>query len=75
MEFEAFLDNLELERGDLVTISPPTHEDANRPGLVLGAGRVFGSGAAGRMDAVPVTLQLMDTDAYGDVYESGSYGG
>ena len=59
IDLELFLENIELERGDLVKISPPTHEDADLPALVIGAGRTIGSGRADRMDSIPVTLQLM----------------
>lgn len=59
LEMELFLDNVELERGDLLAVSPPTHEDVGLPALVLGVGRTIGSGRARRMDSVPVTVQLM----------------
>jgi len=59
LNVELFLDNVELERGDLLKISPPTHEDTDLPALVLGAGRRIGSGKRRRMDSIPVTLQLM----------------
>ncbi|MCH8313684.1 MAG: hypothetical protein IID17_11940 [Nitrospinae bacterium] len=59
LELELFLDNIELERGDILSISPPTHEDTGLPALVLGAGRQIGSGTGRRMDSIPVTLQLM----------------
>ena len=59
LDVELFLDNIELERGDLLSISPPTHEDSGLPALVLGAGRQIGSGRERRMDSVPVTVQLM----------------
>ena len=59
LETELFLDNLEVERGDLLAISPPTHETSDLPALVLGVGRTLGSGREGRMDSVPITVQLM----------------
>ncbi len=59
LDLELFLDNIELERGDLLSISPPTHEDSGLPALVLGAGRQIGSGKGRRMDSIPVTVQLM----------------
>jgi hypothetical protein len=62
LDIELFLDNIELERGDLLSISPPTHEDTGLPALVLGAGRQIGSGRERRMDSIPVTVQLMRID-------------
>ncbi len=59
LDMELFLDNIELERGDILSISPPTHEDTGLPALVLGAGRQIGSGTGRRMDSIPVTVQLM----------------
>ena len=59
LDMELFLDNIELERGDILSISPPTHQDTGLPALVLGSGRQIGSGGARRMDSIPVTLQLM----------------
>ncbi|GJL78814.1 MAG: hypothetical protein NPINA01_18030 [Nitrospinaceae bacterium] len=59
LELELFLDNIELERGDLLKISPSTHEGVDLPGLVLGVGRKIGSGKRRRMDSVPVSVQLM----------------
>lgn len=59
LSLELFLDNIEIERGDLLSISPPTHADSDLPALVLAVGRQIGSGRAGRMDSIPVTLQLM----------------
>jgi len=59
LELELFLDNVELERGDLLKISPPTHENANLPALVLGAGRKIGSGRGSRMDSIPLTIMLL----------------
>jgi hypothetical protein len=59
LNMELFLDNIEVERGDILSISPPTHEDSGLPALVLGAGRQIGSGQRRQMDSIPVTLQLM----------------
>jgi hypothetical protein len=59
LELELFLDNVELERGDLIKISPPTHRISNVPGLILGTGRKIGSGKGNRMDSIPVTVQIM----------------
>jgi hypothetical protein len=59
LELELFLDNVELERGDILNISPPSHRISNLPALVLGAGRTIGSGKANKMDSIPVTVQIM----------------
>jgi hypothetical protein len=65
LEFEMFLDNVELERGDLLKISSPTHRISNLPGLVLGMGRKIGLGKSNRMDSIPVTVQIMRIAAGG----------
>ncbi len=62
LDIELFLDNIEIERGDLLSISPPTHEDTGLPALVLAAGRQIGSGRERRMDSVPVTVLLMNIE-------------
>ncbi len=59
LELELFLDNVELERGDLIKISPASHRISNLPALILGAGRIIGSGKANKMDSIPVTVQIM----------------
>ncbi len=59
LDMELFLDNMEIQRGDILSISPPTHEDPDLPALVLGTGRQIGSGQKRRMDFIPVTVQLM----------------
>jgi len=59
LELELFLDHVELERGDLIKISPPSHRISNLPALILATGRKIGSGKGNRMDSVPVTVQIM----------------
>ncbi len=59
LNLELFLDNIELERGDLLALNPPTHSIQGLPALVLGAGRQIGSGVGRRMDSIPVTVQIM----------------
>ncbi len=54
-----FLDNIEVERGDILEVNTPTHELVNLPALVLGVGRQIGSGRGRRMDSLPITVQLM----------------
>jgi len=57
--FEAYLDNMELERGDVIWFNPPTHELDHVKALVLGVGRSFGSGKARKMDSVTVIARQM----------------
>ncbi len=58
-EIELLLDNMEIERGDILEVNPPTHELKNVKVMVLGAGRSIGSGIAQRMDTVPVIARQM----------------
>ncbi|MBT5632090.1 MAG: hypothetical protein HOJ13_05110 [Nitrospina sp.] len=58
-EVELFLDNMEIERGDILEVNPPTHELENVKVMVLGAGRSLGSGIAKRMDTVPIIARQM----------------
>ena len=58
-EFDLFLDNMEVEAGDVVWVNPPTHELDNVKMMVLSAGRVLGSGKARRMDTIKVMGRLM----------------
>lgn len=58
-EIELLLDNMEIERGDILEVNPPTHELDNVKVMVLGAGRSIGSGTARRMDTVPVIARKM----------------
>ncbi|MBT5551687.1 MAG: hypothetical protein HOJ79_14550 [Nitrospina sp.] len=58
-EIELLLDNMEIQRGDILEVNPPTHELNNVKVMVLGAGRSVGSGVAQRMDTVPVIARQM----------------
>lgn len=58
-EIELLLDNMEIERGDILSVNPPTHELENVKVMVLGAGRSMGSGVAQRMDTVSVVARQM----------------
>ena len=58
-EVDLLLDNIEIERGDILEVNPPTHELENVKVMVLGAGRFIGSGIAQRMDTVPILARQM----------------
>ena len=58
-EIELLLDNMEIERGDILEVNPPTHELENVKVMVLGAGRSIGSGSGNRMDSVPIIVRQM----------------
>ncbi len=58
-EIELLLDNMEIERGDILEVNPPTHELGNVKVMVLGVGRSIGSGIAQRMDTVPIIARQM----------------
>ena len=58
-EIELLLDNIEIERGDILEVNPPTHELGNVKVMVLGAGRSIGSGIAQRMDTIPIIARQM----------------
>ncbi len=58
-EIELLLDNMEIERGDILEVSPPTHELDNVKVMVLGVGRSIGSGISQRMDTVPIIARQM----------------
>ena len=58
-EFDLFMDNMEVERGDVVWVNPPTHDLDNVKMMVLGVGRVLGSGTARRMDKMKVVGRLI----------------
>jgi hypothetical protein len=58
-EIEMFLDNMEIQRGDILQVNPPTHELDNVKVMVLGAGRSIGSGIAQRMDTVSISAKQM----------------
>jgi hypothetical protein len=79
-EMELFLDNMEIERGDILEINPPMHELENVKVLVLGAGRSIGSGIAQRMDTVIITGRqmrgLVANNGFGlAVFGSSGFGG
>lgn len=80
LSMELFLDNIEIERGDIIEVSPPTHELSNLPALVLATGRQIGLGGSRRMDSIPITVQLMpgskNNSGYGlQNYSSSGYSG
>ena len=58
-EIELLLDNMEIERGDILEVNPPTHELDNVKVIALGVGRSMGSGIAQRMDTVPIIVRQM----------------
>ncbi len=58
-EFDLFLDNMEVQRGDILWVNAPTHDLDNVKVMVLSAGRVLGSGKARRMDTVKVVGRLI----------------
>jgi len=58
-DFELFLPYMALERGDIIRLNPPSHDLDNVLCVVLGAGRVFGSGKEGRMDSISITARVM----------------
>jgi hypothetical protein len=58
-EFEVLLDNMEIERGDILEVDPPAHELNNVKVMVLGSGRSMGSGIAQRMDTVSIIARQM----------------
>jgi hypothetical protein len=58
-QIELLLDNMEIERGDILEINPPTHELDNVKVMVLGSGRSIGSGIARRMDTVNIIARQM----------------
>jgi hypothetical protein len=58
-EIELLLDNMEIERGDILEVNPPTHELENVKAMVLGSGRSMGSGIARRMDTVSIIARQM----------------
>ncbi len=58
-DFDLFLPYMALERGDIIRMNPPSHDLDNLLCVVLGVGRVFGSGKEGRMDSIPITARAM----------------
>ncbi len=53
------LDNMEIEKGDILEVNPPIHELKKVHALVLGSGRVVGSGVDQRMDTVRILARQM----------------
>ena len=58
-QIDLLLDNMEIERGDILEVNPPTHELNNVKVLVLGSGRSIGSGIAQREDSVSIIAREM----------------
>jgi hypothetical protein len=59
IECAVFLDQLELERGDFVTVSHPLISGSSAlHGMVLPGDHHFGSGKAGRMDGLDLMIRL-----------------
>ncbi len=58
-EIRLFLDNMEIEKGDILEVNPPINELDKVHALVLGSGRVVGSGIAQRMDTVKIVARQM----------------
>ncbi|PIQ96548.1 MAG: hypothetical protein COV67_09050 [Nitrospinae bacterium CG11_big_fil_rev_8_21_14_0_20_56_8] len=73
-DLELFLDNMELEAGDIIELNPPMFDLPKVYAQVLGAGRVIGSGKARRMDSVPVTARTLRGQYGNDGYGVQSFG-
>ena len=58
-DFELFLPYMDLERGDIIRMNPPSNDMGNLLCIILGVGRVFGSGKEGRMDSIQVKARTM----------------
>jgi len=58
-EIGLLLDNMEIEKGDILEVNPPIHELDNVRVLVLGSERVVGSGIEHRMDTVKILARQM----------------
>ncbi|MBC8284337.1 MAG: hypothetical protein H8E32_11035 [Nitrospinae bacterium] len=58
-EIGLLLDNMEIEKGDILEINPPAHELDKVRALVLGSGKVVGSGIEQRMDTVKILARQM----------------
>ena len=50
---------MEIEKGDILEVNPPTHELDSVRALVLGSERVVGSGIKQRMDKVKIIARQM----------------
>lgn len=58
-EIGLLLDNMEIEKGDILEVNPPIHELDNVRVLVLGSERVVGSGIERRMDSLKIIARQM----------------
>jgi len=58
-EIGLLLDNMEIEKGDILEVNPPINELDKVHALVLGSGRVVGSGIEQRMDSVKIVARQM----------------
>jgi hypothetical protein len=58
-EIGLLLDNMEIEKGDILEVNPPINELEKVHALVLGSGRVVGSGIEQRMDTVKIVARQM----------------
>ncbi len=58
-EIGLLLDNMEIEKGDILEVNPPIHELDSVHVLVLGSERVVGSGIEQRMDTVKILARQM----------------
>ncbi len=58
-EIGLLLDNMEIEKGDILEVNSPVHELSNVKVLVLGSGRVMGSGIEQRMDTFKIIARQM----------------
>ncbi len=58
-EIGLLLDNMEIEKGDILEVNPPINELDKVHALVLGSGRVVGSGIEQRMDTIKIVARQM----------------
>lgn len=58
-EIGVLLDNMEIEKGDVIEVNPPAHELGSVRALVLASGRRVGSGIEKRMDTVKIFARQM----------------
>lgn len=58
VRLELFLDNMELEPGDIVKINSSNLNLINALGLVLGPSRSLGSGRDQKADSIPIAIRL-----------------
>lgn len=62
VEMEVFLDNLEIEKGDIIDITHSFNNMSARKALVLEANHHLGSGNAGKMDSMTLIARLFVVD-------------